>query len=281
MRNWIIGLVLILNSFQLQAQKEIVVLHLNDSHSRIESLPYSDPNYPNIGGVVRWGAYIDEVRNDNKNVFLFHCGDIVQGTPYFNVFKGRAEIAIMNYLHFDAACLGNHEFDYGLDTLKRMIETAQFPFVATNYDFSKTVLNGLTKEYVILHKNGLKIGIIGLGVQPEGLIALGNYKGMKYLDPVETANKTAAYLKEKEGCNLIVCLSHLGYYSHEKIVGDLILAQQSRNIDIILGGHTHTFMEKPLLVPNLDGKEVIINQTGDRGIYIGRLDIEMKEEKNR
>ena len=274
MRNWTIGLLLIL-SLQICAQdsKNLVILHLNDTHSRIEPISGSDYKNPNTGGVARLDAYVEEVRKENDAVLLFHSGDIVQGTPYFNMFKGLAEIEFMNFTHYDASCLGNHEFDYGLETLKGIVEAAQFPFITTNYDFNGTILAGLTKEYVIFEKEGLKIGVIGLGINPEGLVASVNYEGMKYLDPIESANKTAAYLKEQEGCDLIVCLSHLGYYQDEKRLGDITLAKQSRNIDIILGAHTHTFFDKPVYVTNLDGTEVVVNQAGEKGIGVGRLDI--------
>jgi len=274
MRNWIIGLLLIF-SIQIYAQdsKSLIILHLNDTHSRIEPVSSSDYKNPNTGGVARLDAYVEEVRKENDAVLLFHCGDIVQGTPYFNLFKGQAEIEFMNFTRYDASCLGNHEFDCGLEILKEIVDAAKFPFITTNYDFSETILAGLTKEYVIFENEGLKVGVIGLGINPEGLIALVNYEGMKYLDPIESANKAAAYLKEQEGCDLIVCLSHLGYYQGEEKLGDITLAKKSRNIDIILGGHTHTFFNEPIYVTNLDGKEVVINQTGEKGINVGRLDI--------
>ena len=280
MRNWTIGLLLIF-SLQIYAQdsRNLVILHLNDTHSRIEPISSSDYKNPNTGGVVRLDAYVTEVRKEHDAVLLFHCGDIVQGTPYFNMFKGLAEIEFMNFTRYDAACLGNHEFDYGLEALKEIVEAAQFPFIATNYDFSETILAGLTKEYTIFEKEDLKVGVIGLGINPKGLVASVNHEGMKYLDPIESANRTAAYLKEQEGCDLIVCLSHLGYYQDEKRLGDITLAKESRNIDIILGGHTHTFFNEPIYATNLDGKEVVINQAGDKGINVGRLDIIMTQEK--
>jgi 5'-nucleotidase len=255
-----------------------VILHNNDTHSRIEPLPAKTPNYGGLGGVVRQDAYVEEVRKENKTVLLFHSGEVVQGTPYFNLFKGQVEIATMNFMKYDAACLGNHEFDYGLDNLADMIKAAKFPIVATNLDFTGTPLEGLTKKYIIIHRDGLKIGVIGLTVSPVGLIATANYQGMTYLDPIQTANETAAYLKESEGCDLVVCLSHLGYFAAEERVGDITLAKESRNIDLILGAHTHTFLRFADRRLNLDGREVAIDQVGDRGIFMGRLDIVMEKE---
>jgi 5'-nucleotidase len=231
-----------------------------------------------MGGVVRQDAYVEEVRKENSAVLLFHSGDFVQGTPYFNLFKGQAEIACMNFMKYDAACLGNHEFDYGLDNLADMIKAAEFPVVATNLDFTGTPLEGLTKKYLILHRDGLKIGVIGLTVSPEGLVAKANYQGMTYLDPIQTANETAATLKN-EGCDLVVCLSHLGYFAAEERVGDITLAKESRDIDLILGGHTHTFLRYADERLNLNGTIIVIDQVGDRGIYMGRLDIVMENER--
>ncbi|GHT13121.1 metallophosphatase [Bacteroidia bacterium] len=259
--------------------KSLVVLHLNDTHSRIEPFPENDSRNPDKGGVIRQEAYMEEVRRENKNVLLFHSGDFVQGTPYFNLFGGEAEMAVANFMKVDAACLGNHEFDNGLAFLANLLRMAKFPFLTTNLDFTGTPVEGLTKEYAILERDGLKIGLIGLTIDPDNLVAKNNYAGMKYLDPIESANRVAAFLKEKEACDLIICLSHLGYYPSEKPVGDITLAKESRNIDIILGGHSHTFLQQPDRRLNLDGKEVVINQTGAYGIYVGRLDIVLEEMK--
>jgi 5'-nucleotidase len=259
--------------------KSLVILHHNDTHSRIEPFPETDSRNPGKGGVIRQDAYIESVRRETENVLLFHSGDLVQGTPYFNVFKGETEIAVANFMNYDAACLGNHEFDNGLMFLSHFIRSARFPFISTNLDFTGTPVEGLTKKYVILKRAGLKIGLIGLTVDPDNLVAKQNYAGVKYLDPIESANQVASFLKEKKKCDLVICLSHLGYYPSENTIGDITLAKKSRHIDVILGGHSHTFLEKPDRRLNLDGKEVVINQTGAYGIYLGRLDIAMEEVK--
>jgi 5'-nucleotidase len=252
-----------------------VILHNNDTHSRIEPLPANAPAYAGMGGVVRQQACVEEVRREHPDALLFHSGDFVQGTPYFNLFKGQAEVACMNLMQYDAACLGNHEFDNGLDNLAEMVRAARFPILATNLDFTDTPLEGLTRPYIILKRQGLKIGVIGLTVSPDGLIAKANYGKMKYLDPVQTANETAAFLKNREACDLVICLSHLGYFADEKEVGDITLARESENIDIILGGHTHTFLRFADRRLNKKSKEVVIDQVGDRGIFMGRLDVVM------
>ena len=252
-----------------QDGKKLVILHLNDTHSRIEPMPENDSRNPNQGGMIRNQAYIQSVRNENPDVLVFHSGDFVQGTPYFNMFKGEVEIAIMNQTKFDAVCIGNHEFDYGFPVLEKMLRQAKFPVVATNYDFSETPIKGLTKEYLIIKRNGLKIGVMGIGINPEGLVAKSNYEGLKYLPPVETANKMALFLKKQKKCDLVICLSHLGYNP------DVQLAEKTSNIDIIIGAHTHTFMTNPYWTKNAEGKKVMINQMGRSGIYVGRLDVSL------
>lgn len=277
MRLWITGLLLILNITLLSAQeKSLVLLHVNDTHSRMEPLN-DDSEFHNTGGCVRMDAYINEVRTEEKNVLLFHSGDIVQGTPYYNLFRGQAEIAALNKMGVNACCIGNHEFDYGLEGLKTMIEAANFPFVSCNYDFSETILRDLVKEYAIFKIDGMKIGVLGLGPNPDGLIFDIHIQGMKFKDPIISANQTAKYLKEKEKCDLIICLSHLGYYEEEEDLGDITLAKNSHFIDLILGGHTHTFLENPENILNLEGKKVVISQMGYRGIYVGRMDVKMKK----
>jgi 5'-nucleotidase len=261
-----------------QETRKLVVLHNNDTHSRIEPLPAGTPHYAGLGGVVRQHAYVKVVRNENRDVLLFHAGDFVQGTPYFNEFGGQAEVACMNRMGYDAACLGNHEFDNGLDRLAEMVRAADFPIVATNLDFTGTPMEGLTKPYAIVERSGLRIGIIGLTVSPDGLVARYNYGAMRYLDPVPVANETAEWLKNRKNCDLVICLSHLGYNANEVDFGDVSLARASENIDVILGGHTHTFLRFADRRVNRKGEEVVINQVGDRGIFMGRLDIVLERK---
>ena len=257
--------------------EDLVILYMNDTHSRIEPMPKSDSRNPDKGGVVRQNTYIEDVRSKNKNVLLFHCGDFVQGTPYFNLFSGETEVAVMNYMKFDAVTIGNHEFDNGLESLSEMIRKSEFPYVSTNLDFTGTPVEGLTKPFLIIQKGNIRVGIIGLTIDPDGLVTKKSYEGMKWNDPIASANQMADYLRNEEKCDLIVCLSHLGLYFSEEKVGDISLAKQSRNIDIILGGHTHTFLRFPEKIKNIDEKEVIISQMGGNGIYVGRMDVNMKE----
>ncbi|MFR9165630.1 MAG: bifunctional metallophosphatase/5'-nucleotidase [Dysgonomonas sp.] len=268
------------------AQKKIVILHTNDTHSRIEALPPTDSKYPNTAGVVNRKAVIDSIKAIYGNVLLLDAGDFVQGTPYFNLFKGRAEADMMNYLKYDAATIGNHEFDYGLDTMKMIFERLNFPIVNCNYDFSKTVLKDVVKPYTILKKFGLKIGIVGVGADPKGLIQEDKYEGMTFLPIIESTNKYAEMLKNKEKCDMVICLSHIGFSLHPNqeasgasTVIDQELAQKSRNIDLIIGGHSHTYMQHPVYEKNMDGKDVMIFQCGKNATYIGKIEVELDKIK--
>lgn len=255
------------------AQKKIVILGTNDTHSRIEPIPENDRNYGGMGGVVAREAFIDEIRKQNQNVLLFDAGDFVQGTPYFNLFHGRVEAQAMNLMKYDAGTLGNHEFDYGLDSLKMIVKKLNFPILNCNYDFSETVLKDDIKPYVILKRFGLKIGVLGVGVDPEGLIQKNKYEGMLFKPAISSVNFYAKILKDSKKCDLVVCLSHLGYND------DIKLAEQSKNVDIIIGGHSHTYMEKPDMRTNLDGKEVLIFQTGKSGAYVNKIEVELDKIK--
>ncbi len=267
----ILTVLLISISLPTLAQKNIVVLHTNDTHSRIEPLPETDRTFPNRGGVERRAIFVDQVREENKHVLLFDAGDFLQGTPYFNMFKGEVEVEAMNLLGYDAVTLGNHEFDYGMGILEKIVKMAKFPVIASNYDFSDTPLSDKIKPYIIINKGGIRIGVIGININPKGLIASENYKGVKYVDPLKTANEISALLKNKFKCDMIICLSHLGHGQ------DIKLAESSRNIDLIIGGHSHTYMKQPSVINNLDNKEVMIQQTNGRGVFVGRFDIEFEK----
>ena len=257
--------------------KRITILHTNDMHSRIE--PFSSGSFKGIGGMAQRSSIINEIRKKEKNVLLFDAGDIFQGTPYFNFYGGELEFKLMSQMKYDAVTLGNHDFDNGLDGLKKQLKHASFPFVCANYDFSKTILKNSFKPYKIFLKDGIKIGVFGIGVELNGLVPKELYKETKYLDPVIEANKISDKLKNKKGCDLIVCLSHLGLMYNSDKVSDLVIAQKSKHIDLIIGGHTHSFLEKPILETNLDGKKVIINQVGWGGINIGKIDFIFKQNK--
>lgn len=257
----------------LFAQKKLVILHTNDTHSRIEALPSSDKSYPNTAGVVNRESVIEDLRKNNKNVLLFDVGDFVQGTPYFNLFKGRVEGQAMNLMKYDAGTLGNHEFDYGLDALKRIIKELDYPILNCNYDFSNTVLKDVVKPYAIFKKDGLKIGVIGVGVDPEGLIQKDKYEGMIFNPINESVNKYAEFLKKKEKCDVIICLSHIGYND------DVKLAQSTKYVDVILGGHSHTYMEEPEHIRNTQGNDVLMFQLGKNGSFVGKVELDLEKTR--
>ena len=262
-------------AFPVFAQKTLTLLHTNDVHSRIEPVSPESANQRSAGkgGFLRVAAYIGQVKKETPDVLVFDCGDFSQGTPYYNLFKGDVEIQLMNAIGYDAGTIGNHEFDFGLDNMARLFGMADFPIVCANYDVKGTVLEKLVKPYIIIKKNGFKIGVLGLVTKLSGMVQSFNYGGVLYMDPYEAANKAAAALKKK-GCDLVVCLSHLGFQGSAKDpVCDVELAKNTRNIDIILGGHSHTFIEEPVIHKNLEGKDVYITQMGNSGIFVGRVEI--------
>jgi 5'-nucleotidase len=259
--------------------QHLTILHTNDVHSRIDPFPMDGSRMQGQGGVARRSALIDAIRAEQPNVLLFDSGDIFQGTPYFNMFGGELEIKAMSEMQYDATTIGNHDFDAGMDGLLKQLPHATFPFIISNYDFSNTVLHNHTQPYTTFQRGDLKIGVLGLGIELYGLVPDALYGETQYQDPVVFANRTASFLRNEEKCDYVICLSHLGYRYQGEKVSDIVLAQQSSDIDLILGGHTHTFMERPELHENASGRPVLINQVGWGGVRLGRID--MTFERNR
>lgn len=257
----------------------LTILHTNDIHSHIDPFPDNDGRYAGKGGFARRFALIKQVRQSNTNVLLLDSGDIFQGTPYFNFYGGELEIKLMGDMQYDASTIGNHEFDNGSKHLAEQIKKAKFPFINSNYSFNNSPLDGLISPYKIFKKGHLKIGVIGLGIELNGLVTPKNYQGTTYLDAVTEGDKTAELLKKAEKCDLVIALSHLGYQYKNDKVSDITVAKNSAYIDVILGGHTHTFMDEPTIVNNKINKRVIINQTGWGGINLGRMDFVFTNEK--
>ena len=254
--------------------KKITILHTNDVHSHIEPFSSEHSEFPNQGGFERRSTLVNSIRNNNPNTLLFDAGDIFQGTPYFNFFNGELEFKLMSLLKYDAVTIGNHDFDNGITGLYEQMPKASFDFLISNYDFSNTILEGKTKNYKIYNKSGIKIGVFGLGIELEGLVTKELYKETKYLDPIEISRDISNKLKFEENCDLIICLSHLGYKYNNlpDRICDYNLAKKSNHIDLIIGGHTHTFMNKPIVLKNEKGNDVIINQVGCFGLYLGQID---------
>lgn len=273
---------LALNNFSCSSHKNITILHTNDVHSHVEPFSKDHSEFPNKGGVERRATLISEIRRQSPNTLLFDAGDIFQGTPYFNFYGGEIEFKLMSMLGYDAITIGNHDFDNGMDGLDKQLINAKFDIISSNYDFKNTILESKVSDYKIYDKSGIKIGVFGLGIELEGLVSKELYKETKYLDPVDIANDTAKKLKETENCDIVICLSHLGY-KYEKFpnkVSDLNLAKSTKNIDLIIGGHTHTFMNKPVVVKNNVGNDVLINQVGCFGLYLGRIDFSFDSDNN-
>lgn len=256
---------------EVKKEKKLVILHTNDVHSHIDPFPKEDAKYSGQGGIARRAAVIEQVRRENEHVLLLDSGDIFQGTPYFNFFGGELEFKLMSMLGYDVATVGNHDFDNGVSGFLKHQEHVKFSFVNANYQLKSDTLKEVLKPYKILNKGGLKIGIFGVGIDLNGLVEARNYDGIIYRDPVGIANEIATELKQKN-CDLVICLSHLGYSYRDAKISDVKLATQSENIDLILGGHTHTFLDKPTVIDNKIGKKVLVNQVGCYGLQLGRLD---------
>ena len=271
----------ILAQAKTKKAKKITILHTNDTHSNIDPFPDNHSKYPGMGGVAKRFEIIEKIRREEDNVILLDAGDIFQGTPYFNTFNGNIEMKLMSKMGYDASTMGNHDFDIGLEGFKAAKKHANFPFLCSNYDFSNTVLQNETKPYHVFNKGGIKVGVFGIGVELDGLVSKGNYGDTVYQNPIKVANRTAEILKE-EGCDLIICLSHLGFsYDSREKVSDLVLASQTQNIHVIIGGHTHTFLEKPIIEKNLIGELVLVNQVGWAGLQLGRIDIDISSKMKR
>lgn len=274
---------LTLPSFIGKQQRHITILHTNDTHSHIESFDSNHYKYANKGGVAKRATLIEQIRKENENTLLLDAGDIFQGTPYFNYFGGELEFKLMSMLKYDVATIGNHDFDNSIEGLYKQLPNANFDFVSANYDFKNTVLDTHVKPYRIIFKDGIKIGVFGLGIELEGLVNKKMYKETGYLDPVEITQDITTKLKEEEQCDLIICLSHLGYYykNNPDKISDLNLAKITKNIDLIIGGHTHTFLPKPTIVKNIVGKNTLVNQVGAYGINLGRVDFYFDEHNHK
>lgn len=277
----LIILSLILTAFTVTGMarvKKLLILHTNDTHSCVMPLKttLADTLQAGRGGFLRRLAMLGQERRKNPDLLLFDSGDFSQGSSYYSMFKGDVEVGLMNMMRYDAATIGNHEFDFGMENMARLFRMADFPIVCANYDFTGTCVEGLVKPYVVIRRNGVKIGVFGLSPKMKGLVSDKNCVGVKYLDPVKAAQKTADLLKNKEKCDLVVCISHLGW----NIGGDddVLVMKNTRNIDIVLGGHSHSYFKQEKWVKNLDGVSVPNDQNGKSGIFVGRLEVEMKKK---
>lgn len=260
-------------------QRRLVILHTNDVHSRLDPFPMDGSKNQGLGGVAARASLIDQIRSEAPQVLLLDAGDIFQGTPYFNLYKGEPEMKAMGAMGYEAVTMGNHDFDAGLENFATQLQFGGFPVVLCNYDFTGTPMEGKSVPYQIFRKGKLKIGVTGVGIEMNGLIPANLYGNTQYLDPVEHVNKVAEMLKKNAGCDMVICLSHLGYQykENDRKISDLRLAADTEFVDLIIGGHTHTFLDAPVSVKNKRGDDVLINQVGWAGIRLGRLDYDFSK----
>lgn len=273
------SLILSTGAFPLHAREDdvnvqkLTILHTNDVHSRIDPFPMDGSKNQGLGGVAKRASLIKKIREQEKHVLLLDAGDMFQGTPYFNFFGGELEVKLMSQLGYDAGTIGNHDFDAGVDGLAKQMIHANFPLLSSNYDFSDTEMNGKTSNYKIFKKGSIKIGVFGIGIELKGLVPPALYKGTIYQDPISVAQKWSTWLRHDQKCDYVICLSHLGYKYNETKISDHSLAEATSDIDLIIGGHTHTFLNQPDRKQNKIGKPVLINQVGWAGIVLGRIDV--------
>lgn len=265
------------------ALQRLVILHTNDVHSRLEAFPMDGSRNQGAGGIAARAKLINEIRSEEEHVLLLDAGDIFQGTPYFNLYKGEPEMKAMQMMGYDACTMGNHDFDAGLENFAAQLKHVSFPVLLCNYDFTQTPMEQKSAPYKLFTKGRLKIGVTGVGIEMKGLVPDNLAGNTKYLDPVQKLNETADFLKRTKGCDMVICLSHLGYQYRENAnrISDLILAKETSNVDLIIGGHTHTFLDAPVTVKNKQGEDVLVNQVGWGGIQLGRLDYEFVRYKTK
>lgn len=252
---------------------KITILHTNDLHSRIDPFPATDGRFPNMGGFARRAAMVRNIRQQEPNVLLFDSGDIFQGTPYFNYYGGELELKLMSEMGYDAATLGNHDFDNGVDGLVRQLPHASFPFISSNYDVTDSTLSGHVLPYKVFDRDGIRIGVFGLGVELNGLVHPRLTSNVRYLDPLVKADEIGRLLRSEMKCDIVICLSHLGFRYDSPKVSDMLLAERGHSVDFILGGHTHTFLDSPEVKYDIEGKSVMICQAGWAGVRLGRIDL--------
>ena len=273
----------LVNPAKLLANTEtehLCIMHTNDVHSHIEPFSLEHKKYPGMGGVARRAELINKIRSEVSHTLLLDAGDMFQGTPYFNYYGGELEFKLMNAMKYDAATIGNHDFDNGVDGLAKQAKIADFKLLSANYNFENTPMKGLSKPYQVFNKGKFRIGVFGLGIELKGLVDPKMYGKTGYISPINIARELSDYLRNIKGCNLIICLSHLGLKYNTNQVSDMVLARQCSEIDIIIGGHTHTFLEKPIEIRSNIDKSIYICQVGWAGLMLGRIDVKLESKTN-
>lgn len=263
---------LLLSLTTIQAQK-LTIVHTSDTHSCVEPISKNDlkPEQADKAGFVRRATLLQQMRQENPNLLLLDCGDFSQGSVYYSLYKGDVEVKLMNEMHYDACTIGNHEFDNGMENMARLFRMAEFPVVCCNYDFTGTPVEGLTRAYIIKERAGVRVGIFGVSPKLDGLVSKACYGDTQFLDPVVASQKVVDYLREQEHCDLVICLSHLGYLEGD--FGDEHFIRATRGIDLVLGGHSHTYFDHPIYLPNADGQQVLLDHQGKNGRFLGVIEM--------
>jgi 5'-nucleotidase len=264
-----------------ESTQRLVILHTNDVHSRLEPFPMDGSRNQGLGGVTARAALIKSIRAEGHELLLLDAGDLFQGTPFFNFYKGEPEIKAMAAMGYDACTMGNHDFDAGLENFANQLEHSNFPVLLCNYDFTGTPMENKFQPSKVFKRGKLRIGVTGVGIELKGLVPDSLAGNTKYLNPVEHASREARRLKKEEKCDMVICLSHLGYKYRDNKVSDEILARESEHIDLIIGGHTHTFFDAPVVYKNKSGSDVVVNQVGWAGIVLGRMEFAFQRNKQK
>ncbi|MGM9719035.1 bifunctional UDP-sugar hydrolase/5'-nucleotidase [Prevotella sp. P2-180] len=261
-----------------KAQKQIVILHTNDTHSTIEPVSKFSKVKEAAGkaGCVRRATMVKQLREQNPDILLFDSGDFSQGSTFYTMYKGDVEVGLMNIMGYDAATIGNHEFDFGLDNLARLARQAKFPIVCSNCDFTGTPCQDVIKKYCVVVRDGVRIGVFGLTPKIEGLVMKENIAGVKYIDPIQATKEMVSVLRDKERCDIVVCLSHLGWKLAPEYIDDQVLISSTTGIDIVLGGHSHTYMKEMEWVDNAEGKSIPVDQNGKHGAFVGKITLKLE-----
>lgn len=258
-----------------QASADLTILYTNDTHSRLDPFPDNAIEFSGLGGIARRASLVKKIRSEEKNVLLLDAGDVFQGTAWFDLYGGSVDMELMTEMHYDAMAVGNHEFDRGPEGFAEAAQKAGFPILAANYQVRNTPMNPYVERFLVKEYDGFRVGIFGLGIPLEGVVAPNLRGDVISRSPEAWANGMVNSLKQVHNCDFIICLSHLGYHYGDERIDDLKLVKRVPGIDLVIGAHTHTFLENPVFVANPSGKQTLITQMGHSGIRLGRMDVRL------
>ncbi len=264
--------------FQFSSSDPVItILYTNDTHARLDPFPENAREFAGLGGIAQRASLIKKIRSQNKHVLLLDAGDVFQGTPWFDVYGGSVDLRLMTEMKYDAMAVGNHEFDRGPEGFAEAAKKAGFPILASNYYVRETPLNSFVQRQLVKEFDGFRIGIFGLGIRLQGVVDNSLYGDVRYFDPIQISNRMVQSLRVHQRCDYIICLSHLGYKYSDDRIDDVKLAQQVEGINLIIGGHTHSFLDYPVHIQNPSGNSTIITQMGHSGVRLGRLGLSLND----